>query len=818
MPSTGLWDNIAALAVIPLAVWVVTTGLGLLVERATRSRLPNVLLAPLGFCVAVALTLGLYTTHVGNSVVLPVLIVLVVAGYVLARRELPQRLNAGWALLAALAVYVVFNASVIATGHWTWSGYRLQDDTAFEMLLARHLQTYGTQLGAQPTDTATSFLQSFLSSGYPFGAQSFLAALGGLVHANVAAIYQGYLSSLAAIGALAASTICGSVFGSRLRAVVGFFAVGAALTYAYALQGSIKEIGTTMAVLCAIALIRCAILELRGYAAAIVVAVPLAAVLCTYNAAGVPYVAALAGSGLLAVLVVHRRLPSLAWIRPAAVGAVAFGVLAAAPFSTLVTFYNVATNAYTGAATGNTLPLGQLLRPLPLSEINGIWLVRDYRIWVSGSPTTTLEVIATVAMLVLAAIGFLYAFYRREPGIVVGVVAMGLVLAVVYPRAIPYAQGKLLAIASPMVVLSAACGLAAIAAWRPALPVAAVLGSALGVGILASDALAYHGAAVAPTSQMIALEQAGNAIGPRGPVLMSEFQEFAKYFMAPAQVDVGTDYPSPVNLLLRTLQGLYGQSFDLDSEQLSFVESFPYVVVRRSPAASRPPANYRLIYENYYYSVWKRAGTPRVLAHLPLQQLYSGEAPVPCRDVRAMATHAPKASRLVVSYLPRLVGYDVLHATIRSPGWTQDYEPFVPDAVTFTSPGVAGKVVYVPRTGDYRVWIQASTPRPLRVTIADTGVGAPARTISSISGINTPDEWLEGDSIHLKAGHYALDVWRPGGSLSPGDGGAAELFQGPGELGYLGLASEQKPRVVSIPLRRWRTLCGHAADWVELVS
>src|SRR5665213_947417 len=207
MPSTGVWDNIVALALIPVVVWVATTGLGLLAERVFRARIPNALLAPLGFCVAVALCLGVYTTHAGNGAVLPVLIVLVVAGFALARRELPGRLNAGWALLAALAVYLMFNASVIATGHWTFSGYQLQDDTAFEMLLARHLQTYGVQVGTLPPDTATAYIQSFLSTGYPLGGQSFLAALGGLMHVDVAVIYQGYLSSLAAIGSLAASTI-----------------------------------------------------------------------------------------------------------------------------------------------------------------------------------------------------------------------------------------------------------------------------------------------------------------------------------------------------------------------------------------------------------------------------------------------------------------------------------------------------------------------------------------------------------------------------------------------------------------------------------
>ncbi len=815
MPVTGVWDNIAALAVVPVAVWVIATGLGLLGERATRTRLPNELLAPLGFAIAVVVCLAVYTTGAGNGAALPVLIALVLAGYALARHELPGRLNAGWPLLAALAVYLLFDASVIATGHWTFVGYHLQDDTAFEMLLARHLQGYGTQLGTLPPSTASSYIQAFLSTGYPLGGQSFLAALSGILHADVGVIYQGYLSSLAAIGALAASTICGKVFGRRISALVGLLAISASMSYQYAQQGAIKEVSTTVAVLCALALIRFAILELRSYAAAAIAAIPLAAVLCTYNAAGVPYVAAMAGTGLAAAVFVHMRLPSRAWIRPAGLGLAVFGVLAAAPLSTVATFFNAAANGFTAinGSAGNSLPLGQLLRPLPLSEVNGIWLVRDYRIMVPPGSLAELEVVATIVMLVLLAIGTIYALVRREPGILIGVATMGAVLAIVYPQAIPYAQAKLLAIASPIVVLGAAYGLAALASWRRLVPLAALLGAALTAGILGSDALAYHGNPVAPSSQMVALAQVGRAIGPRGPVLVSEFQEFAKYFGAPAQMDVGTEYPSPENLVNRLPGGLYGQSFDLDQEQLAFVEGFPYILVRRSPTASRPPANYRLIYENYYYQVYKRTPGPRVLAHMPLQTQFSGVGAVPCPALRAMVAQAPKSSRLAVSYLPPLYGYAVVDATVRSKGWFPNLNPFFPSMVSFATPGVAGKVISVPRSGDYRVWIEGSSPRPLRITLDDH------RTISEISGINTNDEWLEGSTVHVGAGRHPFDVFRPGGGLAPGDGGSGEVDQGKGWISYMALvAAKPVARMVTLPVSRWHTLCGREADWVELIS
>ena len=93
-----------------------------------------------------------------------------------------------------------------------------------------------------------------------------------------------------------------------------------------------------------------------------------------------------------------------------------------------------------------------------------------------------------------------------------------------------------------------------------------------------------------------------------------------------------------------------------------------------------------------------------------------------------------------------------------------------------------------------------------------------ALALVDLGGTNTPQEWLQGASVHLTAGHYALDVWRPGGDLTPGDGGTAEVYQGKGEIGYLALVSEQSPRLVSVPVTGWQRLCGQSADWVELVT
>lgn len=809
MALTGLWPNIAALVGVPVVVWLTSTGLGLLAERLIGTRMPNALLPPLGFCAAVIVCLGVYTSGASNVVLLPVLAALVFVGFLIQRRELLARLNAGWPLVAGIACYLLFDGSVIATGHWTFVGYHLQDDSAYELLLVRHLQTWGTQAAGLPPSTASSYISSFLSTGYPLGTQSYLAAISGLLHADPAVIWQGYLSSIAGVGAMAAATMSERFLDRRLGALVGVLAVSSALTYQYAMQGGIKEIGVMVAVICSLALIRWAILNLRGMRAAVMVATPLAAILATYNAAGAPFALAIAGMALLGAVLTHRRLPSRTWVVPSLAGVALFGVLAAPALTTFLTFLRVSTALYASGSQSVALPLGQLLRPLPLSEVAGIWLANDYRVPVPPGLAGTIEVLATVAMLAMLLLGSVRALLRREPGLLMAVGTAGLVLLIVYPRSIPYAQAKILAIISPIVVLGAAQGLATMRS-RALLPIAIALGGALGAGVLLSDALAYHHDPVAPTSRFVALREVGQALGDRGPVLVSEFEEFAKYFAAPARLDVGTEYPSPENLVMRAPGGLYGQSFDLDEEQLSFVESFPYVLVRRSPAASRPPANYHLVYENRYYEVWRRSSTPKVIEHLPLQQRFSATAPIGCSELRAIVHKVPRDSRLVVSLVPNPVGYELAKASTRSAGWILNPNPYFPDTITPTTPGIASNVVHVPRAGTYRVWVQGTFPRP-------TTVSLDGHEVSSMFGNNTPDEWMEGGTVYARAGRHRLALSRGGGGLAPGDGGTG-IGDGGGEIGYLALVPDQQRKLVSVPLAAWHSLCGRTADWVEVVK
>jgi hypothetical protein len=332
---------------------------------------------------------------------------------------------------------------------------------------------------------------------------------------------------------------------------------------------------------------------------------------------------------------------------------------------------------------------------------------------------------------------------------------------------------------------------------------AAATAGAIAVAVFASDVLAYHAFPVAPVNRMVSLAQIGKALGARGPVLDSEFEQFAKYFAQPAQLVVGPDAPTSEALALRDPAPQYDHSFDLNQEQLTFVESFPYVLTRRSPVSSLPPANYRLIDANSFYELWQREASPAVYSHLSLggQGVSAARRPA-CAAVRAMVASAPAGARLAVATLPRTYGYELSTASVRSPGWVADAGS---GGYLTLTPGLAAKWIRVDRAGDYEFWVQGNLPRKVAVTLD-------GRTISTAQGANTPGEWLSAGTARVAAGNHLLGVSRPGADLAPGNGSTTA------EIGALAISDvSQASHITTVSLSQWRSVCSVPVDWVEVV-
>jgi hypothetical protein len=791
-----------ALLGAPVALWVVCLGCGLAFERVLKLRLGNALLLPLGLCVAMALIYPGYAAGAGDALAIGLLVAVGLAGLVFAKDGLRARLNPGWPGVAGGAVYVLYMLPAIVYGHWTWVGYDFVNDSAFEMLLASHIKGYGLTLGNIPLTSEQQFLNSYLNTGYPLGTQSLLGTISGLTGTDVAVLYQGFIASMAALGAVSLATVTRGLLDARRAALAAFVAMAANLTYQYALQGNIKEIGL-LAILCAgVALGREAIELGRAYAGAALMAVVVAAAMAAYNAVAVPFLGALALFLGLGLLFVHHSRPNRAWIGPLLVGLGLAGLLAIPSLLSFKTFFSVASTGQSASGTAAVpIQLGQLLRPLPLSQLSGVWLSGEYRAAIASHRAGLLTSIATVAILLAIVPSVAWALRRRAVAVPAAIGMVGLVLLIVFPQVSPYAQGKLLAMCSPLVVLAGVAGLLYLRGRRWG-PLGLVLAAGATLAILASDLLAYNHDRVAPTARMEAIRQTGDHFAGRGLVLWNEFEEFAKYFARAAKISVPFEALTPQQVELRHPTYFYGHYFDLDEELLSFVEKYPILVTRRSPAASRPPANYKLVYENAYYLGWERMAKPEVLAHLPLQQLYSPAFPVDCPTLAAMVAKAPRGTHLIVAEPAELVSYEPQPNPKRPADWPPD--PGQAGSVFTAGPGrVEGELV-VTRPGDYRVWVQGDFPRSLHV-------GVDGREVGTVSGSNTPGQWLQAATVRLTARRHLVEVEKAPGRdhLGPGEWAV-------GTLGAVALQSEMPERMVTLQLSSWHSLCGKEADWVEV--
>ncbi len=793
-----------ALVGAPLALWVVCLGCGLALERVLKVRLSNALLLPLGLCIAIALIYPGYAAGAGDALAIGLILVVAVAGLVFANGGLRARLNPGWPGAAGLAVYVLYMLPVIAYGHWTWVGYDFVNDSGFEMLLAAHIQGYGLTLGNIPLTSAEQFLNSYLNTGYPLGTQALLGTLSGLTGTDVPVLYQGFIASLAALGAVALASATRGLLSARRGALAALAAMAANLTYQYAMQGNIKEIGLLATICAGVALGREAIELGRPYVGAVLMAVVSAAALAVYNAVAVPFLGALALFLGLGLLFVRHSRPGRGWIGPLLVGLGLAGLLSIPSLLSFRTFFEVARTGQGSTGVG-AIQLGQLLRPLPLSQLSGVWLSGEYRAAIASHHAGLLTAIATVAVLLAIVPCVVFALRRRAVALPALVGMVGLVLLVVFPRASPYAQGKLLAICSPFVVLAGVAGLLCLVPTpsRRVGAIGAIAAAGVGLAILTSDVLSYNHDRVAPSAQMEAIRQTGDHFAGRGLVLWNEFQEFAKYFARAALISVPFEALTPQQVELRNPTYFYGHYFDLDEELLSFVEKYPILVTRRSPAASRPPANYRLVYQNGYYLGWERVPKPEVLEHIPLQQLYSPSFPIDCPTLAAAVNKAPRGAHLIVAEPPELVSYEPGSISNRPAGWPSD--PAQAGSVFTSGPGRVSRDLLVTRSGSYRVWVQGDFPRPLHVRVD-------GREVGTVSGSNTPGQWLRAATLRLGAGTHLVEVEKSPGRdhLGPGEWAV-------GTFGAVALQSTAPERMVSVALSKWRSLCGREADWVEVV-
>jgi hypothetical protein len=806
-------DLLLAWIVFPLELALVCGGLGLLVERLTGVRLAGALVVPVGL--AALMALADVTTYWSWSAraTTPLVLALALVGLVLGRVHVRARALDPAVALPALGVFAVLAAPVVLSGEPSFAGYTVLGDSAIQMILVDRLLEHGHTLAGLRPSSYQLALHAYFGSGYPVGSQVALGAVRPLGGLDVAWVYQPYLAFLVANLALSLTALTARLPAGRwVRAGVVFLAAQPALVYAYALQGSVKELATAWIAVLLVALLAPLLAERAPLRAVAPLAVASAAGVAAIGPAVMPWL----GPVLLVALL--GRLRARPTWRDLGVQAALYAGIAlvlSIPALALLRSYSAVTK---GVITASN-ELGNLLAPLKPLQIVGVWLSGDYRLAPSGAIGSIDELALSYVLIGVAVasalIGLAWALSRRAWLPLLYVAISLLAYAYVARVGSPWAVGKALAIASPAVLLAALLGPVALLRSDELATRAAggLLALALAAGVLGSNALAYHKVSLAPVGRLEELASIGDAQAGRGPTLYTEFEEFAKHFLrADDPTGVGEAYSPGLGEAARPAgPGVrFGRSSDLDDLSLDYVERFRTIVTRRSPVASMPPANYRLRSSGRWYDVWERAPDgPRVLAHLPLGSWRSAGARPVCADVATLARRA-RAAGAQLAYVPAARPPALLptRVTRRPSAWPVDAG--VPATLDMDGQGEVAGSVRVPDSARYQLWLGGSFGRALDVRVDGRLVG---RSPAALSG---PGEYAAVASpLTLAAGAHRVAVFRPGRSLAPGAGGGSSRRLGPLMLTPAGAAAGT-PRFLSV--RRWRRLCRVSPDWIEVVQ
>jgi hypothetical protein len=332
--------------------------------------------------------------------------------------------------------------------------------------------------------------------------------------------------------------------------------------------------------------------------------------------------------------------------------------------------------------------------------------------------------------------------------------------------------------------------------------------AAIAVGVLWSNALAYRDVTLAPHDQLAELEAIGERISGQGPTLMTEYQPYgARHFLRDAE-------PEGVSELRRRRVplrggGIVGTGRYADTDELdpAAVLAYRTLVLRRSPAHSRPPAPFRPTFVGDHYEVWQRphAGFGAVLEHRGLGNGMEPTGAPRCATVRGLARLAGSDGRLAAA--ARLPTISVpLAKSLRPREWGRAGEG--PNAVLPRGGGSIEAAVTVPSGDRYDLWVRGSVRGRLDVTIDRREVGSVRHRI------NNTGQYMRVGRSRLLPGRHRVTLRLSPPDLHPGSGGQP---LGLGPL-VLSRAEAARSRIVRVQPGAAERLCGRRWDWVEALG
>jgi hypothetical protein len=372
-------------------------------------------------------------------------------------------------------------------------------------------------------------------------------------------------------------------------------------------------------------------------------------------------------------------------------------------------------------------------------------------------------------------------------------------------RSSPYAASKVMMIFSLTVVLTSMLGATSlleagrrIEGW--------VLAAVIAGGVLWTNALSYSNASIAPRDRMADLAAIGERFVGTAPALYNQSDEFAIHFLRNEEVvDPATGPIAPRPGLPPRTAGQDRLPWDPDDVDPTSLQTFRLLVLGRSPRISRPPADFKLVYEDRYYDVWKRMSGPRVLAHVPLGGgLYPVSVPG-CRLVTSTAAQAKREhARLAYAtgsnppaFVPTKASYP--------PNWgLVEGDPY--ELIPRQQPGDVTGRIRVTAPGSYQVWLESTLSQRFTIWIGGRRVGFVQ------DELGPQGQFVPVGQVTLPAGSLPVKIERPPVGITPGDDATGML------LGPLFLLRSGRPEGVSeIDPTQAHALCERPLDWLEIV-
>jgi hypothetical protein len=739
-------------------------GCGSLLELAAGARLPRPLVIPTGLTVVILAAQFATLADATAELAGPLVIALALAGLLLSPpwRGRPNP----WAAGAAAGVFAAFAAPIVLSGRATFAGYIKLDDTATYLAMTDRVMEHGRSLAGLAPSTYEATLGTTLGIGYPTGSLMPLGLGHQLLSYDSAWLYQPYLAALAALLALTLYALFGRVIPSRpLRAVAAFVAAQPALLYGYALWGGIKELAGALLLALIGALIPWTLEQERRPRAVLPLAAVCAALVCVLSLPGAVW---LVPPLLVAAVVVLRR-PSRPLLIKTGAFTGAFALLAVPSFVAAVDWL-----PKIGAFDQET-NLGNLSGALSGWQLFGIWPVGDFRV----HPGDMTPVYVLIALVVGAGVAGLWWAWRRGAHALLVYVVTAVVGCLVYVGiSSPWVGGKTLAMASPAVLAVALAGCGSLLGRRRAVE-AAVAALAIAGGVIWSNVDQYHDVWLAPRGQLHELEVIGHKFAGEGPALMTTYEPYgARHFLRRLDPEGASELRRRYDYLTDGTMLDKGESADIDRIRLDQVLVYRTLVLRRGPAASRPPSLYRLAWSGRYYEVWQRPEPPEqtIARRLPLGNESQAAAVPSCGAVEELSGAA-----LVTAARPQPI-------SLGNPPGRGD--------LTLS--------VRVPVDGVYTAWIAGDW-------FGLASISIDGRTVGSMRAeLSWPGLYTDLGSAPLAAGTHEVTLRYEPDGWHPGSGGTPYAF-GPAALS---LVDSREP-VSRISPGRAKTLCGRPWDWVE---